>query len=62
MKVGILGDFCLSYSDTLHVNQIIDDYSKSSVLKELNKNDLNIANLEAPITDSSNQIKKQVQI
>ena len=58
MKVGILGDFCLSYSNTLHVNQIIDDYSKSSVLKELNKNDLNIANLEAPITDSSNQIKK----
>ena len=60
MKIGILGDFCLSYPDSTYpnINQIMEDYSKSSIIKELNKNDYNIVNLEAPITNSKNSIKK----
>ena len=60
MKVGILGDFCLSYVDSSipDMDQIIETYRKSSILKELGKIDLNIVNLEAPITNSEKQIKK----
>ena len=60
MRIGILGDFCLSYSKSLgaNINKVIEDYSKSSILKELSKNDLNIANLEAPIINSDKRIKK----
>ena len=59
MRIGILGDFCLSFADTaVNPSQIIKDFSKSSILLSLNNNKYNIVNLEAPITNSESPIIK----
>jgi poly-gamma-glutamate synthesis protein (capsule biosynthesis protein) len=59
MKIGIIGDLCLSHANTsVNINQILEDFSKSNILQELKKNDFNVINLEAPITDSKSPIIK----
>ncbi len=59
MKIGILGDFCLSFVDsTINFSKIVEDFSKSNILNELNNNTINIINLEAPITNSNKMIEK----
>lgn len=60
MKIAILGDLCLSYPNEIldDIKKIMEDYNKSSILEILNKNDFNIVNLEAPISNSNNAINK----
>ena len=57
MKVGFLGDFCPVLND-FEMSKISSDIQNSTILKELNKNNFNIANLEMPITESSSPISK----
>ena len=63
MRIGILGDLCLSFADsTAKASHIIEDCRRSNILKELNNNKYNIVNLEAPITNFNVPIKKPAQI
>lgn len=59
MRIGILGDFCLSYTGSMiNIQELLEDYKKSTILSEFQKNEFNIINLEAPITNSTIPISK----
>ena len=60
MRIGFLGDICLSTEDLNHTSheEVLDSFSDSDILTELNKNDLIIGNLECPVTDAATGILK----
>ena len=60
MKIGFLGDICLStvdFQDNNH-QEVLKGFSGSGILEVLKKNDLNIGNLECPVPGSASGILK----
>jgi len=58
MKVGFLGDFCPLIGSADSFQMVFNQLQESNIIKELSKNDFNIANLEMPITNNTDHIAK----
>jgi len=60
MKIGFLGDICLLTTDLQEHNsqEVLKQFSRSGILPLLQKNDLNIGNLECPVPGAASGILK----
>ncbi|MBK8944275.1 MAG: CapA family protein [Ignavibacteriae bacterium] len=60
MKIAVLGDIVANYVEKtkLDLDVFLNDYRNSTILKTLSEFDFVIGNLEAPITNSENEIFK----